>query len=470
MIRTLTALVVIGCACKGGTHQPPPPAADPWGAPAATVAETPAARKQRAEKALARVADIMPKLAKLRGLAFDRDVPREYQSAADFRVFVRGEIANELPAPQAADTSAALFHIGLMNRPGNLAALEEQALTTQAGAYYDPQKKKFFLVMVPPTDLMLDTMSSHELTHALQDQHFDLDTYMPRGPAPGASDALDADHQTARRFVAEGDATFTMFLYALGSFGKEITPGMVKLMRAQLDQFATMSPEDMMRQNLLAMSAELDPELQTSLAGLANIPSTVLVPMFDSYLRGSQLIATAYDRGGWKAVDALYTDPPESTEQVLHPTTKLYPERDHPKTVTIAPLPHGTQIASLVFGELQWQVYFQLWLPAQKAIASEGWGGDRATVTRTDDGRLVARLATVWDTVDDANELRAAYVASLATRFPKGSGDPSSARGFERGDGAGTIYLVQRGAAVFIVDGADNRTVLDDLVAATQIR
>ncbi|HET9990529.1 MAG TPA: hypothetical protein VFQ65_18500, partial [Kofleriaceae bacterium] len=253
-------------------------------------------------------------------------------------------------------------------------------------------------------------------------------------------------------------------------FGKDVTPGMVKLMSAQLDQFATMSPEDMLRQNVLGMSAGLDPELQTSLAALANIPSTLLVPMVDSYLRGSQLIATAYDRGGWKAVDALYTEPPESTEQVLHPTTKLYPERDHPKTVTIAPSPHGTQLASLVFGELQWQVYFQLWVPAQKAIASEGWAGDRATVTRNDDGRLVARLATVWDTVADANELRAAYVASLATRFPKGTGDPSSANGFVRGDGAGKIYLVQRGSEVFIVDGADDRAVLDDLVASTQIR
>ncbi|HET9988344.1 MAG TPA: hypothetical protein VFQ65_07485, partial [Kofleriaceae bacterium] len=230
MIRTLAALVAIGCACKG--HQPPPPtkggmaaAADPWGVPAATgnvAAETPAARKQRAEQALARVAQIMPKLAKLRGLAFDREVPREYQTAAEFRAFVRGEIARDLPAQQAADTSAALFHIGLMNRPGNLAALEEQALTSEAGAYYDPRKKKFFLVMVPPTDLMLDTMSAHELTHALQDQHFDLDAFMPPGPA---SDTLDADHQIARRFVAEGDATFTMFLYALGSFGKDVTPG-----------------------------------------------------------------------------------------------------------------------------------------------------------------------------------------------------------------------------------------------------
>ena len=473
MIRTLVALVVVGCACKGSTHEGPPAGpsgADPWGAPAQAVAakpaDTPEARKQRAEQALARVAVIMPKLAKLRGLAFAHDVPREYQTAADFRAFVRAETATSLPPDRVADTSAALFHLGLLDRPGDLAALEQQAMTTQAGAYYDSQKKKFFLVMVPPTDLMLDMMSAHELTHALQDQHFDLDKLLPPGPA---TDALDDDHVSARRFVAEGDATFTMFLYVLGSLGKEVTPDLVKIMRAQLDQFATMSPEDMLRQNVLGMSANLDPELQTSLEGFANIPSTVLVPMMDSYLRGSQVIATAYDRGGWKAVDALYAEPPESTEQVLHPTTKLFPERDHPKSVTIARLAHGTQIASLVFGELQWQVYFQLWVPTQKAIASEGWAGDRATVTRRSDGRLVARIATTWDTPKDAAELRAAFITSLAARFPKGSGDPLAA-GFDRGDGAGKIFVAERGDAVFIVDGADTRSELDDLVVATQFR
>ena len=462
MIRTLIALVVVGCACKGSTHEPPAKASDPWGGSTAPKpADTPEARKQRADQALARVGQLMPKLAKLRGLAFDRDVPREYQTAADFKEFVRAQTAKDLPPDRAAETSAALFHIGLLKQPSDLAALQQQALTTQVGMYYDPQKKKFFLVMVPPTDMLLDMLSVHELTHALQDQHWNLDKFLPQG-----TDELDADRFVARRFVAEGDATFTMYLFALGSLGKDVTPEMVKILRAQLDQFATMSPEDMVKQNLLAMSAGLDPELQTSLAGLGEIPSTILVPMFDSYLRGSQVIATAFDLGGWKAVDALYTDPPESTEQVLHPATKLYPQREHPKLVTIAPL--GKQIANLVFGELQWQVYFQLWVPAQKAIASEGWAGDRAVVTRRDDGRLVARIATTWDTPKDADELRAAFVTSLAARFPKGSGDPVTI-GFDRGDGAGKIFLAERGSNVFIVDGGDARSELDELVAATQI-
>ncbi|MEO6774926.1 MAG: hypothetical protein ABI467_18300 [Kofleriaceae bacterium] len=442
---------------------------DPWvPTDASTVPETAEAKKHRADIALGRVASIMPKLAALRELTFDHDIPRMYQSTEDFRTFVHTEITKDLPKDKAADESAALYHIGLLTKPGNLAELEEQAFTTQAGAYYDPVAKKFFLVMVPDSDLMLDTISAHELTHGLQDQHFDLQKFMPSG------DQLDDDHQAVRRFVAEGDATFTMFLYSIAQMsGGKITPKMIAMLRAQLATFATMSPEDMIKQNAAGFGASLDPEIKKSVDAMGEIPMTVLVPMIDSYMQGALMVAAAYDRGGWKAVDALYTNPPESTEQGLHPATKLFPTRDHPKAVTfsVAAARSEAEISNVVLGELQWQIYFQLWLPAQKAIASEGWGGDRVKVTKNAAGKLTAWIATVWDTRKDADEFKAAYVASLAKRFPKGSGDPASATGFDRGDDAGKIYLNQNGLEVVAVDGAEaNAKAVGELAAATKIR
>lgn len=426
-----------------------------------------AERKQRADVALSRVATIMPKLAKVRELTFDKDIPREYQSTEDFRAFVHASIAKEMPKDKAADQSAALFHIGLLTKPGNLAELEEQAFTTQAGAYYDPAAKKFFLVMVPDNDMMLDTISAHELTHGLQDQHFDLQKFMPEDDK-----SLDDDHQSARRFVAEGDATFTMFLYAVTAMtGTKITPELVKRMKTQLAEFSKTSPEEMIKQNAAGFGASMDPEIKKSIDAMNDIPMTVLIPMIDSYTQGAGLVAEAYDHGGWAGVNALYTEPPESTEQALHPATKMYPTRDHPKVVTIA-IPSDkreNKIADIVLGELQWQVYFQLWLPAQRTIASEGWGGDRVIVVKRPDGRLLARTATAWDTEKDATEFAQAYIASLKLRLPKGSGDPTNG-GFDRGDGAGKIYLKQVGANVYIVDGADEPVWLDRLIKATTIK
>ena len=173
--------------------------------------------------------------------------------------------------------------------------------------------------MVPDSELMLDTISAHELTHGLQDQHFDLQQ-VPAGETRTASRARRRRSRRARRFVAEGDATFTMFLYAAVVDGEavKLEPTMLKMLRAQLEQFAAMSPEEMIKQNAAGFSS-MDPEIKKSIDAMDDIPLTVLVPMVDSYMQGALLVAAAFDQGGWKAVDALYTDPPESTEQVLHP-------------------------------------------------------------------------------------------------------------------------------------------------------
>ena len=486
----LTAVLALG-ACKGKgkeAQQPPKPtpgsgaatgsaartgsgsaAADPWNIDAGPVVpETPEARKKRADAALARVAEIMPKLAKVRGLTFDHDIPRMYQSTADFKTFVHAEITKELPEAKAAEMSAALFQLGLLTKPGNLAQLEEQAFTTQAGAYYDPVQKKFFLVMVPDSDLLLDTISAHELTHGLADQHFDLRKYMPEAGKDGKP-VLNDDEQTARRFVAEGDATFTMFLYAAGAMAPDgaLPPTMLKMLRSQLEQFAAMSPEEMMKMNSSGFSS-MDPEIKKSIDAMNEIPMTVLVPMVDSYMQGALLVAAAFDQNGWTAVNALYTQPPESTEQALHPNTKMYPRRDHPQVVTLAK-PADPEITDVVLGELQWQVYFGLWVPASRAAASEGWGGDHASVTKRKDGRLVARIATSWDTPNDAKEFATAYVASLAKRFPGAAGDAQK-DGLARPGNAGKIFVKLDGQKVFVVDGADDAKDLDTLAKTTTVK
>ena len=462
------AVIALLVACKAHHDGPPKlgsAAVDPWSAAAPPLAdaapETPAARQKRVEVALERVSRIMPKLAVLRELAFDHDIERAYQTPEGLRAFAHAEIEKDLPASIAVDRSAALFHIGLLTKPGNLAELEERAFTSQGGSYYDVTTKKFFLVSAPDNDMLLDAFSVHELTHGLQDQHFDLQKFLPDG------DAIDADHVSAHRFVAEGDATFTMFVFMLGQMtGKKFGPENVTMLRAQLDQFLAMSPADLAKHDLFGFSASMDSPLEGSRDAIAELPMTVVVPMFAAYLHGAQVAAIAYQRGGWKAVDALYRDPPESTEQVLHPEAKLFPAREHPKKVTLGK-PTQPEVLNLVMGELQWQIYFAQWLPAQKAIASAGWGGDRVSVVKRGDGRYVARIVTVWDTVKDADEFRAAYAASLTQRFTHGMGDPGSPLGFDRGDGK--IFLAQDGAKVVIVDGGDDAGELANLAASTRI-
>ena len=430
-------------------------AVDPWsvdaGAPEAKKPETPEERKARAEKALARVDAIQPRLAKLRGLKFDKPVPTAYQTTDDFRAFLKREIAKDLPAEKSQKLSAAFFHIGLLQKPIDLATAYEQTMSSQAAAYYDPAAKKFFMVMVPDNDVLLDTMSAHELVHGLQDQRFDLTKFMAPKPP------LDDDALFARQFIVEGDATFSMFLFAAAeASGSEAVQAMVmKVMRGQIEQFAGMDLKaygEMMKQQAAAFK-DMDPDLKKSMEAMDQLPPMLVGPMLDSYMKGALVVLTAYEKGGWKMVDALYKTPPESSEQVLHPTTKLFPKRDKPKKVTLAKL-EGEELTQNVLGELLWQIYFGLWVPDKAAEASQGWGGDRYTVVKRADGTTVAFLATVWDTAEDAKQFAAAYEASLAKRFPAG---------------ARKTKVKLDGTRVFILDGSDAEGLFAQLIKGTKI-
>jgi hypothetical protein len=451
-MRLLLVVALVACQNSAPSPRPSEGSADPW-AVAPKPPDTPVTRQARAEAALGRVATIQPTVAKLRELAFTREVPTRYQTTPEFQAFVHREIAKELPGEKSEALSAAYAHVGLFAKPIDIAAVEEQAMTTQAGAYYDPSAKAFFLVMVPDSELMLDTISAHELTHALQDQHFDLTAYLP------ATGKLDQDAATARRFVAEGDATFTMLLYALHSLiGDKISPQILDTIRGQVASLASQDLDALKAQAKSQASAfgMVDGDIKKSIDAMDDIPPAVLVPLLDAYMKGALVALTAYDHGGWPAVDALYRTPPTSTEQVLHPAEKLFPRPEPPRKVTL-PASRDPELAGDVIGELLWKVYFELWKVPDAAAAAAGWGGDRMSVTRGKDGKLAARIATVWDTAADAREFAAAYQASLAARFPGGA----------RPDGTHPRVRVV-GAKVYIVDGGDPAA-LDALVRGAKL-
>src|SRR6185436_14854216 len=108
----------------------------------------------------------------------------------------------------------------------------------------------------------------------------------------------------------------------------------------------------------------------------------------------------AFEAGGWKTLDGLYTKPPTSTEQMLHPATKLIgTTREEPKAVTLPKLP-GTELTNNVMGELQWQIYLQQW-NVKEPKDTEGWGGDRYAVMQDKD-HVIGYFASTWDTEADA--------------------------------------------------------------------
>ena len=439
---------------------------------AGTVIPKPkAGREERARIALERVPTITQAVAELRGLEFQRAVPAEYQQEKDFRAFVAAEIKRELPPARNAALGKALVHIGLLPEALDLARTLEDAMVTQAGAYYDPKTKKFFLVMVPESNLILDTISSHELTHALQDQHFNLNQYYYGHEGDGPP-LFNEDQLAARRFLVEGEATLVMMAHAAYSMTKmnmlkDAT--MLKSLRMQLEMMANLSLEELteMNKDQAKSFVDMGDEFKKSMDAMDEIPLYVLVPLLDSYVKGALPVYEAFVAGGWDAVNELYSKaPPDSTEQVLHPREKMFPNRDYPVGVELTAPKGFSQLYTEVMGELGWRVYFQVWNYQEGVKAAAGWDGDRYAVWEKD-GRMVSVTVTVWDSEAEATEFRDAYLATLATRFPDGAEAVKDSVTFKPRIG-GVVAVQVQGTEVWMADGKDQKEAAANLKVAAR--
>jgi hypothetical protein len=382
----------------------------------ACIAVVAGCKHQETADPLARVEQIAKVLPQLRRLSLERPIPASRQSSADFRAEVRKTLA---ASPHLDHHGVALQALGLLDPSTNLASALEDAYASQAAAYYSPRTKRFSLVLAPKDPTVLDTVSAHELTHGLQDQHFDLAAYLePKGRS--------ADDQTARRFVVEGDATFTSVIYIIYSKTnqKELTGAQVALLKAELAKLGSLDGAGMAS----ALEAQMvgakidDPEIRRSLDAMPNIPAAILEPFLSPYMKGASMVAAVYERGGWDAVNKLYTNPPRSTKQVMHPQEHMIARYHVPRAVTVPELAPEDQFELLetdVLGELMWGVYFQKWKHDGEAHPELGWAGDRYAVWRDKKtGEPVVLLSTVWDTRFHAKDFYDAYVSTLAARYP----------------------------------------------------
>lgn len=393
--------------------------------PSAAVVAEPAhpaasAGDKRAAAALARVPAIAEAVATIRGLPLKHQVPAEVQSQDAFRTYLDTEVKKEMPVEKTVQSVRALVRLGFLKEAIDLGKTIEDAMITQAGAYYDPDTKKFYLVLIPDDADMLDVMSAHELTHALDDQYYDLGAY-----TDDPKHELTNDVQQARRIVAEGEATLVMVAYQakVAAHQDIFDPKNLLMERAMVAAFSSLDSEQLAKAaaDNPALVSQMGPGMKASIDAMSSIPPFILDPLFGAYTKGASAIAAVHEAGGWDAVGELYTDPPESSEQLLHPREKLIGHRDHPVVLTFALPPKmfagQTPIDTDVIGELTMATYFKTWGSKAPSAAVLGWGGDRYVAYVAGD-RVVGMWLTTWDTPKDAERFQSAYVATLPARFP----------------------------------------------------
>jgi hypothetical protein len=344
-----------------------------------TAAEQPAPRLTQAE-AEAVVAEVVPQLQAIRGFGLKKKVPVTVIDDRRARAYALGRFRRLTPEGKIRADQTTFRLLGLL--PQNVDIEKEllDVLEEQAGGYYDPETKSFYLLDDMPKE-MTALLAAHEMTHALDDQRYDLDGLIAK-----VSD--DDDVAFALSAVIEGNATLVAAKYV------------AKVAASQKPDTEHLG----------------DPGEAVRMERLDAMPALLRRQLLGPYALGPAFLA----RGD---VDAAWARPPRSSEQILHPEKYWDPaRRDDPKRVTI-PNPSRRlgkgwkQAGSGVLGELTIGGLVGV-TPPQAAdlaaggvpwtnAAASGWGGDRFELWTKGDDSIVL-LATLWDTEKDAEEFAAA--------------------------------------------------------------
>ena len=314
--------------------------------------------------------------------------------------------------------------------------------THSIGGWYSPDSGAITLVGELPLPRSMFEIVAHELVHAIQDQ------YLEDG-IDGLYEDTTGDQAGAISWVIEGDATTA--------------------------ESAARSAE------AIALARAYD--WGTERAGLYERTglSLGMAPLagaefFARYTDGADYVGMQQRLGGWERVNELLADPPQSSEQVLHPDKlasreppieaerlaalrrQVFDPREEPSATTMG----ERYLANLIGLATQ--------SPQLSAEAAAGWGGDELAVWSMVDGRR--DTVAIWAIAfDDAIEHREGVTGLrewlIAWSEFSAVTDPTG-RALAYDGPAGAIRVVDSADTAWLVVSTDRRTA--DRVTARILR
>lgn len=318
-------------------------------------------------------AQVLAETSTLRQLSVMRPVPSGTQSRAEIEKNLTAELDR---VTDALHTDEILYRqMGLVAPDFQLRPFLLELLTEQVAGYYDIRAGRFYVADWIGLDKQKPVMA-HELTHALQDQHFNLHRFLD---VP-----LATDKQLAINSVVEGDALLVM------------------------QQYIQSNPLRLLNANRAGQMPAMTPTFDRA-------PRIVRETLTFPYQAGLVWAAQVYQRGGWAAVSQAYQDLPQSSTHILHPET--YFARLAPVAVELPDASkqlgaNWQRVGYDVRGEWQYFLLLDSWLKDESLSrsAAMGWRGDRCAVyenPRT--GQTLVAQSVVLATEKDAQEFQQAW-------------------------------------------------------------
>lgn len=374
--------------------------------------------------------EILRQVSQLRGLAVLHPVEAGFQSRAEIERSLIQDM-NERTTPEEFEAQAeALRLLGLIPKDFPLRDFLLRLLTEQVAGYYRPKTKRLYLA----DWLTLDeqkTVLVHELMHALQDQHFNLERFETSRPGQG-------DQDLAIHALVEGEAMVVTLNYLLQP--------------RQLDLTRLPAPLSDVLEQIWSHTNEGGSEM------LQSAPAVVRESLLFPYIYGTRFVFYLLRHGSWNRVSEAYQSLPDSTEQILHPDRFL--ARDEPVKITLPPLErtlgHGWRRRLVeVNGEFGYFLILSPYLESELAEeAAAGWDGDQLVLyEEVRNGRLLLAHRSLWDSVAEAQEFARAYVQRLERRYAELDAviqKRKAVRVWRTSDGV--AYLERRGREVLVIE------------------
>ena len=321
--------------------------------------------------------------SELRGLPFKNPVKYKIIDRSELRRVLVDKVKEQYTEQEMHDYSRTLAAVGLVPEGTDLLNILVSLYNEQVAAFYVPEEHELYtfkdLVFSGNLDKML---LSHELTHALQDQNFDLLKFPLKVKT-------NDDLALATSALIEGDATVLMTRW----YVENVDPS--------------------------KMLGDLGAMFGQNTAKLREAPPYLRELLMFPYQEGQQFATTLYSSGGTAAIDAAFRNPPTTTKDILHPDRFLQ-QRATPEHLELPKLEAGDWrlIGNNTLGEFGTRFVLEQGMGIYDAhVLAEGWNGDRYQVyERGTNGPTALVWVTAWETEPQATEFAGAYKKVIEKR------------------------------------------------------
>jgi hypothetical protein len=348
------------------------PQSDGTEAPAATGAPTvtlPADASQVGHDN-PQIEDLMREVERIRGLAFLSEVDTEFMSDEDFQARVTADVDEDLDPAQIGELEAVWQALELIDPDLDLYSAVLQLYGEGIIGFYDTEENLLVMRGLNLTPAVQSTLV-HELTHALDDQQFELFR-------PELIDGDDSEAQFGFLGLVEGSASWVEEEWKLGLSSDD---------RAELGREES------------EFGASMD---------LTGLPDVLLIDISLPYQFGPLLVSAIVSAGGTELLDAALLEPPVSGEQMMFPAAFL--NFDPPITVPLPETDGGAEVlTSGVFGA---SGLLEAILDADAGAAfaaAEAWGGDSFVAWADGEDHFCLRVDVIGDGVEGTDEILSGF-------------------------------------------------------------